>query len=321
MRSLTGIAAALVSATAGLAAATMATSLLTVADGVPPSASAGRAADVGNQTGPDRITIVTDAFGSGELVRDWGYAALVEIGGRRMLFDAGNDAARFEQNVRALDIDLGQLDFVVVSHRHGDHTAGLRAVRRANPAAKIYTPRDEHFGGPTPPAFFKSEPSLPPEMRYFGGRPPALVPHGSAWGDITFTQIESGFEIFPGVRLLALVSEAPGMRDLGELSLAIDTPSGLVIVVGCSHPGVERIVERAAANREPVRLLAGGFHWVSTPIPEVQRMAAALRDTWKVAAVAPGHCTGEPAFKALQEYFGEGYVYAGVGTVIPLQDR
>ncbi|MGA2204067.1 MAG: hypothetical protein ABSG40_19125 [Terriglobales bacterium] len=71
----------------------------------------------------DKVTILYDAFGeSKELTKDWGYSALVEHNGKRILFDTGNDAAIFEHNVKALGVDLTKLDFVVISHRHaGPH--------------------------------------------------------------------------------------------------------------------------------------------------------------------------------------------------------
>ena len=73
---------------------------------------------------PHRVTILYDAFGGRPgLIRDWGFAALVEYGGKRILFDTGNNAEIFARNVRALGVDLRRLDFAVISHRHGDHTS------------------------------------------------------------------------------------------------------------------------------------------------------------------------------------------------------
>lgn len=267
----------------------------------------------------DSITILTDAFGRDKaLAQDWGYSALVEINGRRILFDAGNNAGLFERNVTALKVDLTRLDAVVISHRHGDHTAGLRFLRQQNPGVKIYAAADEHFGGPTPAAFFRPDAALPPEMRYFNGHPPAAVPHGSAWGDISFEQVTAPIEILPGVRLVPAVSEAPGMRDLREVSLVIDTPKGQVLLVGCSHPGIEKIVQLVSERGRPIRLVAGGMHLVTTTAEEIRRIAAALKDRWQVEAIAPGHCTGESAFRALREVFGAAYVYAGVGSRLDL---
>src|SRR5271170_2856278 len=98
----------------------------------------------------DKVTILYDAFGeSKELTKDWGFSALVEHHGKRILFDTGNDAAIFEHNVKALGVDLTKLDFVVISHRHADHTTGLRYVLKVNPGVTVYASADgsNGFGG------------------------------------------------------------------------------------------------------------------------------------------------------------------------------
>jgi 7,8-dihydropterin-6-yl-methyl-4-(beta-D-ribofuranosyl)aminobenzene 5'-phosphate synthase len=114
------------------------------------------------------------------------------------------------------------------------------------------------------------------------------------------------------------VSDAPGTKELKELSLAINTPEGLVLVVGCSHPGIERITEAAAAINPKIHLIAGGFHLVVAPDDAIAKAVAALKDTFKVENIAPGHCTGEPTFAALKKAFGDRYLYAGLGTAVPL---
>src|SRR5437016_10131640 len=92
---------------------------------------------------PNRVTILYDAVGSRDgLTRDWGFAALVEYNGKRILFDTGNNADVFAKNVRALGVDLRTVDFVVISHRHGDHTAGLNYLLTVNPGVKIYAPKE-----------------------------------------------------------------------------------------------------------------------------------------------------------------------------------
>jgi 7,8-dihydropterin-6-yl-methyl-4-(beta-D-ribofuranosyl)aminobenzene 5'-phosphate synthase len=105
----------------------------------------------------DKVTILYDAFGeSKELTKDWGFSALVEHNGKRILFDTGNDAAIFEHNVKALGVELTKLDFVVISHRHADHTTGLRYVLKVNPNVTVYVPADggNGFGGlPFPKTF------------------------------------------------------------------------------------------------------------------------------------------------------------------------
>src|SRR6266446_3409767 len=86
---------------------------------------------------PNRVTILYDSFGkSPTLTMDWGFAALVDYGGKRILFDTGNNAQIFEHNVKAAGVDLQKLDFVVMSHRHGDHMGGLAYLLKVNPTVK-----------------------------------------------------------------------------------------------------------------------------------------------------------------------------------------
>ena len=104
-----------------------------------------------------------------------------------------------------------------------------------------------------------------------------------------------------------------------EMSLAIDTPDGVVLVVGCSHPTIEKIVEAArTAIDKPIHLVIGGTHLLPAKDDEVVRIAAALRDDWKVDFIAPVHCTGEAAFAVLKQTFGDRYLYAGLGTTVVL---
>src|ERR1700682_1744817 len=87
----------------------------------------------------------------------------------------------------------------------------------------------------------------PAEQRYYGGAPPETIHMGAAWPDANFQLIDRKTEIAPGMFLIALVSDIPGTLEVHELSLAIRTPDGLVLVVGCSHPGVEHIMQESAA--------------------------------------------------------------------------
>lgn len=266
----------------------------------------------------NRVTILYDAFGSRRgLTRDWGFAALVEYGGKRILFDTGNNADIFARNVRALGVDLRRLDFVVISHRHGDHVAGLNYLLGLNPKVKIYAPREGFgvFGSALPGTFYRRDASLPDSMRYFAAASPAELRSGTPWPEANFSWVDSLTEVAPGVAIISTVSKTPGTLELRELSLAIRTPEGLVVLVGCSHPGIETILEASRPWGDHVHVIFGGLHLVTSPDTVVTRVAAALRDQWRIDRIAPGHCTGEPAFAALKRLFGERYVYAGLGAV------
>jgi len=267
----------------------------------------------------NRVTILYDAFSKSPAVtKDWGYSALVEYGGKRILFDTGNNAQIFEHNIKALGADLSKLDFVVISHRHADHTSGLNYLLSVNPTVKIYTPDEPFglFGKGVPNTFYRKEQSLAANMRYFDGNPPQALSAGSPWPQANFVPVSTTIEAAPGIYLIPTISQTPGTLELREVSLAIRGPDGLIVVDGCSHAGVEKILEAVTKIDPHVHILFGGLHLVQAPDPEVARLSAALRDQWKLDFVAIGHCTGEPMFAALQKTFGEKYIYAGVGTTV-----
>lgn len=272
----------------------------------------------------NRITILYDAFGKpSALTKDWGYAALIEYRGKRILFDTGNNAEIFRHNVATLNVNLKDLDFVVLSHRHGDHTSGLNYVLSVNPHVRIYTPYEiSQFGTPVMPGIVRATQrriaSLPDYMHYFDGQPPQLGPSGSPWPNANFTQIDKTTEIAPGFFLISTISETTGTKEMHEISLAFRTPEGLVLVVGCSHPGILKIVNEAAGIDGRIYSVFGGFHLLSTSDEDVERIARELHDTWKIATIAPGHCGGLGAFAALRDLYKDKYVYAGLGTSNPL---
>jgi len=267
-----------------------------------------------------RVTILYDAFGApSALVKDWGFAAFVEYRGKRILFDTGNDAKIFAHNARQLGIDLTRLDAVVISHRHGDHTTGLAPLLEVNPGVKIYTPWEGAFFKSTAPAgFLEPHPGLPPDLKYFEGKPPEQLVSGTPWEKGNFEIVEKTTEIFPDFYVLTTRSEKPGTIGMNEVSLAIRTPRGLAVIVGCSHPGVEKVLAEAAKIDPRIYTVAGGFHLVLAPQDEIRRTAEVLFNDLEVERVAPGHCTSELGFAVFLDRFKDRFDRAGLGAVISL---
>ncbi|PYX55222.1 MAG: MBL fold metallo-hydrolase, partial [Acidobacteria bacterium] len=179
---------------------------------------------------PNRVTILYDAFGkSPSLTMDFGFAALVEYGGKRILFDTGNNAKIFEHNVKALGVDLRNIDFVVISHRHADHTSGITYLLTVNPKVKIYVP-DEPWGlfaRGVKSDIYRKDPSLPADMRYYGGHPPEMFEGGTPWPGGNFIPISQRTEMAHGIFVIPGVSTSPGTLELKELSLAIKSTQGV----------------------------------------------------------------------------------------------
>jgi 7,8-dihydropterin-6-yl-methyl-4-(beta-D-ribofuranosyl)aminobenzene 5'-phosphate synthase len=289
----------------------------------PTAAAAAAGADPGQTAqGKAEVTVLYDAFGKSSTMRkDWGFSVFIEYGGKRILFDTGNNAEIFAHNVQAKGVDLAKLDFAVISHRHGDHTSGLNHLLKVNPGVKIYAPQEAFgvFGASLPGTFYRRDESLPADMRYYDGKAPETLRFGTPWPEGNFTWVAKTTEVAPGFHLILLNGTWGVDLEVKEISLAIDTPDGTVLIVGCSHPTIEKIVEAAkAAINKPIHLVVGGTHLLPAKDDQIKTIAASLHDTWRVNFLAPAHCTGEPAFARLKETFGDRYLYAGLGTTIVL---
>lgn len=299
---------------------------------------------------PGTITNLYDAFGKpGAMTKDFGFSCIIEYQGKVILFDAGSNADIFKHNCQAAGVDLKRVDIAIVSHAHFDHLNGIDHLLNVNPQVKLYFPRDGFWGAPVPYDATGQEAavadSLPKEQRYFDGGPTKFViaQSGRFWGaNIEFVNEDK--EILPGVRLIATASPymgywtkypgksfAPGvfkdehahtatdakLTELAELSLSLTTDSGEVLVVGCSHSGVENIVADAKAfTGASIHLLYGGFHLLPFDRAATNALATQLKVDLGVEQVAPAHCTGHLAFKLLSRAYGDKYRFAGLGEVL-----
>jgi 7,8-dihydropterin-6-yl-methyl-4-(beta-D-ribofuranosyl)aminobenzene 5'-phosphate synthase len=270
----------------------------------------------------NRITILTDAFGrKPELQLDWGYAALIEYNGKRILFDTGDNIAMLRTNVESMHVDLSHLDAVVISHIHGDHTSGLRYVLELNPKVALFVPNDGEFHPreiPRPFLMTTPEPALAKDHRYFNGNPAEHIPGWQGYNDTKMTVVKEAMTVMPGVRLVTLVSDKPAFKGLVEVSMVLDTPKGPVVVAGCSHPGIERIMAAATAGavKPDVYMLFGGLHLVQDTDEQINGTLDVLEKMNKVQRIAVGHCTGERAFYLIQQRWGKNDVYAGLGETV-----
>jgi len=224
-------------------------------------------AAVPQAAGPLEIRIVYDNVSArSDMHADWGFAALVTLDGRRVLFDTGTKADLFMENLKKLGTDPASIEHIVISHDHGDHTGGIASLTARNPRIRVHMP--EARQGP--------------------------------------------FELVPGVYSTGPIEGQPR-----EQALVIETPKGLVILTGCSHPGLVKIVETAEKQRgaNSVRLLLGGFHLLQQTQEQIAATIARLKQL-KVAAAVPTHCSGDLAIKLFREAFPAAPPGAGAHIVL-----
>jgi len=226
------------------------------------------------------LTVLVDNYPNGTLQNPWGFSMLIETSNYTILFDTGSDPNALGNNSIALGKDLSTVDYVVISHEHWDHTYGLEYVAEINPGVTVYIP--SYMA-----TMVKTE----------------II-------NLSFNVVE----IHPTTIL------SPGIAIIGELwgppyeqALALNIANvGAVIIVGCSHPGVENHVERAVTALEvDPYLVIGGFHMTAASESEIAATTTALIELG-VEHIYPTHCCGDE----IRDYISENYPnYYGEGCV------
>jgi 7,8-dihydropterin-6-yl-methyl-4-(beta-D-ribofuranosyl)aminobenzene 5'-phosphate synthase len=216
----------------------------------------------------------------------WGFSCLVRGFEKTILFDTGGDGDALLGNMRQLGVDPAEVDRVVLSHVHGDHTGGLAAFLEKNPRVLVYLPG-----------------SFPANFRR------AVLAMGARVEDVSQAR-----EIFSDVYTTGEVGE--GIKEQG---LALRTKEGLVVITGCAHPGVVSMVRKAReiTGEDRVYLGVGGFHLKGETTSRIEAIAQELR-LLSVRKVAPCHCSGDGTRRLFRARFGVDYVESGVGKIITL---
>ncbi len=230
------------------------------------------------------ITIVYDNNAYDPRLRTaWGFSCLIEYQGQAILFDSGGDSPTLLANMAALGIDPGEIETIVLSHIHGDHTGGLSGLLPvAGDGLTVFVPQSF-------PARFKEAVRTRAQL--------VEVVKPREIGKEVYTTGELGTGII-------------------EQSLAVRTDESLVVVTGCAHPGVVEIVRQAKAlSGDEVYLVLGGFHLGGKSRREIEGIISEFRRLG-VRKVAPCHCTGEQAIRMFRQEYGEDFIQAGVGKVI-----
>jgi 7,8-dihydropterin-6-yl-methyl-4-(beta-D-ribofuranosyl)aminobenzene 5'-phosphate synthase len=108
-------------------------------------------------------------------------------------------------------------------------------------------------------------------------------------------------------------------QEIREQSLVLRTPKGLVVLTGCSHPGIIPILERAKeAGGQGIYAVIGGFHLLQHTEPAVKQIISRFKELG-VARVAAAHCTGPRSIELFREAYGPGFIEAGAGRVIEIR--
>jgi 7,8-dihydropterin-6-yl-methyl-4-(beta-D-ribofuranosyl)aminobenzene 5'-phosphate synthase len=157
---------------------------------------------------------------------------------------------------------------------------------------------------------------VPDDLRYFSGSAEGDYRPEATWSTARFVNINQAREVIPGFTVVSTRSVTPGTREMNEISLMLKTPRGSILFVGCSHPGIEKILESATQIDPRIHSIFGGFHLVD--IPDDQVTAMRMKEKWGIERMAAGHCTGQFAFAEMVRIYGDKFDHAGIGSIIQL---
>ena len=252
----------------------------------------------------DKVSILVDNNAQEGLAAEHGLSLLIESGGRRVLFDAGQETLR--GNAAKMGVDLSRLDAIVLSHGHYDHSKGLKNCAGNIPiycrpsvkatrfsihdgvAKDISMPRHSKLAMELSQVNYVEEP-----MRIFGNFwLSGGIPRLCAWEDAggPFYLDKEGVE-----------------KDMIEddMALWLWTPQGLIVCLGCCHSGLINTLShiRTLCPKEHIRAIIGGLHLLHANEERLSKTISALRQ-FSPDSMAPCHCSSDAAVKLLSAAFG-----------------
>ena len=245
-------------------------------------------------------------------IGEWGFSALVEADGHRLLVDTGARADTVLRNAAELGIDLSTVTDVVITHNHSDHTGGLIVLRRELGKQSRGALSRAHVAE----GIFLSR--LSPGGKEENG----LLPIKAAYEELggVFTEHPGPVQLLPGVWLTGPVPRLhPERNRSGSLrlqtpkgpvedtvpedaSVVVATPEGLVVISGCGHAGIINTLEyaRKVVKEAPIHAAIGGFHLFAASDEQLAWTATHLRELG-LGHLLGAHCTGvEAVFRVRQ---------------------
>jgi len=221
------------------------------------------------------------------LTTAWGFSCVIRGTEKTILFDTGGDGSILLTNLEELGINPKEIDLVVLSHIHGDHVGGLPSFLRKNPEVVVYLPKSFPKG-------FKDK------LKEYGAK---------------IVEVQEPLKICEGV-----YSTGELGTWIKEQSLIIHTEKGWIVITGCAHPGIVKIVNKAKdLFKNTMLLVMGGFHLSGESKGEIENIISSFRKLG-VSYVGPCHCSGDAARQLFKKEYGENFINVGVGRVVTMND-
>ena len=233
-----------------------------------------------------KLTVLYDNYPFNEsLKNEWGFSCLVEGFGKVVLFDTGGNAEVLENNFSRMEINPDRIDCVVISHMHWDHIKGLEWLVTANNHLEIYLPAS-------------AEDEYVQRLEEAGVKVERLAQRKMICESVITT---GTFE-----------------HKIPEQALCLQTKEGVVVIAGCSHPGIVQMLQAITqVYQSKIELVMGGFHLKDHKTDQINEIVSEIKNL-PINKIAPTHCTGDEAMAAFKNAWQDKFVQLGVGNTIQL---
>jgi len=220
---------------------------------------------------------------SKRFISAWGFSCFIEGLKHNILFDTGGKGDILLHNMKEMGISLEEINYIFLSHIHGDHTGGLISILNKNKNITIWIPD-----------------SFPENAKF------DIVSY-----EVKVKSIDTASFLLNNVYSTGQMGRFPK-----EHAMVIDTEKGLILITGCAHPGIANLaVKTINYINKKIYLILGGFHLRGLTKKDILHTISLLKDIG-VEKVAPCHCTGDDAVKLFKEYWKDNFLDTGVGIII-----
>lgn len=235
-------------------------------------------------TKPIKVSVLYDNLAFREdMSKDWGFSCLIQGMPKTILFDTGASGKILLGNMEKLGLSPRQVEVVLISHEHKDHAHGLESLLDENPNIEVWLPD-----------FFSQ------------AYKDSVCAKGAELVSVNEFQ-----NICEGVYTTGIIAGW-----IKEQSLILQTPNGLVLITGCAHPRLVKIIDHVLSFFDSqIYLVMGGFHLAGFEKNEIQAIIKRCRQAG-VQKVGPAHCSGELAHTLFRNAYGSDYIKIGVGQEI-----
>ena len=215
------------------------------------------------------------------LKADWGYSILLDGLEKTILFDTGTRPEIFRSNFEKLGLKAGEIDEVFISHEHGDHFGGLHELLSMNSDLTLVVPETFSAG------FIRDYSEECNKIEKISG--PVQICNN-------------------------LYSTGVMGKQIPEQALVLNTSKGLIVMTGCSHPGIISILSDVKQIfGADIYMVFGGFHLMNSSDKQIGDIIAEIRELG-VQKCGATHCTGEKQIEQFRKAFADNFVELGVGN-------